>query len=106
MRRRFRTTGLALVVGVLAVTPGNAQEVELAGTRDSVQAAQESAAEVLAEVVEKAPDVPVFRYHLGMTYYKQGDKRAAKEILAKAVAEEFDYDGIDEARAAYAEVSE
>ena len=56
--------------------------------------------------MEKAPDVPVFSYHLGMAYYKQGDKRAAKEILARAVAEEFDYEGIEEARAAYAEISQ
>ena len=63
------------------------------------------AAEVLAGVVEQAPDVPVFRYHLGMAYYKQGDMRAAKEILAGAVADDYKYDGVDEARAVYAEIS-
>jgi tetratricopeptide (TPR) repeat protein len=63
------------------------------------------AAEVLAGVVEQAPDVPVFRYHLGMAYYKQGDMRAAKEILAGAVADDYKYDGVDEARAVYAEIN-
>ena len=66
----------------------------------------EQAAEVLSGVVEKAPDVPVFRYHLGMTYYKQGDNRAAKEILSGAVAEVYNYGGVDEARRVYAEISE
>ena len=56
-------------------------------------------------VVEQAPEVPVFRYHLGMTYYRQGDTRAAKEILSGAVAEEYNYDGVDEARRVYAELT-
>ena len=65
----------------------------------------EDAASVLSGVVEKAPDVPVFRYHLGMVYLKQGDNRAAKEILSKAVAEEYNYDGVDEARRVYSELN-
>jgi hypothetical protein len=40
-----------------------------------------------------------------MAYYKQGDNRAAKEILSKAVAEEYQYAGVEEARKVYAEVS-
>ena len=49
--------------------------------------------------------MPVFRYHLGMAYYKQGDTRAAKEILSGAVAEELNYDGVEEARRVYDEIS-
>ena len=64
----------------------------------------DQAAEVLSGVVEKAPDVPVFRYHLGMTYYKQGDNRAAKKILSEAVAEDMKYDGVEEARRVYEEI--
>ena len=64
----------------------------------------DKAAEVLSGVVEAAPDVPVFRYHLGMAYYKQGDNRAAKEILSKAVAAEMSYDGVEEARRVYKEI--
>jgi len=65
----------------------------------------EQAAAVLSDVVEKAPNVPIFSYHLGMVYYKQGDNRAAKEILSRAVAEEYKYTGVDEARRVYAELS-
>ncbi|MFV1973951.1 MAG: tetratricopeptide repeat protein, partial [Thiohalobacterales bacterium] len=65
----------------------------------------EQAAAVLSGVVAKAPDVPVFSYHLGMVYYKQGDNRAAKEVLSRVVGEKFKYDGVDEARRVYAEVS-
>jgi tetratricopeptide (TPR) repeat protein len=64
----------------------------------------DKAAEILSGVVEQAPDVPVFRYHLGMTYYKQGDNRAAKEILSKAVAKDMKYDGVEEARRVYKEI--
>jgi Tfp pilus assembly protein PilF len=46
----------------------------------------------------------VFRYHLGMTYYKQGDNRAAREILSKAVAADISYDGVEEARRVYKEI--
>jgi tetratricopeptide (TPR) repeat protein len=65
----------------------------------------DEAAEVLSGVVVEAPDVPVFRYHLGMTYYKQGDNRAARDILSKTVAEEYTYAGVDEARRVYEEIS-
>jgi Tfp pilus assembly protein PilF len=58
----------------------------------------------LTGVVEKAPDVPVFNYHLGMAYLKQGNKQAAKEYLSKAVGEKYTYTGIDEARKALAEL--
>jgi Flp pilus assembly protein TadD len=43
------------------------------------------AVEVLTRVVEKAPEVPVFNYHLGMALYKQGNAEAAKTYLSKAV---------------------
>jgi Tfp pilus assembly protein PilF len=39
-----------------------------------------------------------------MTYYKQGDNRAAKEILSKAVAADMKYDGVEEARHVYKEI--
>ncbi len=59
----------------------------------------DKAAEILKGVVEKAPQVPVFQYHLGMTYFKLGDKAAASEHLTRATDTETAYEGIDEARA-------
>jgi tetratricopeptide (TPR) repeat protein len=56
------------------------------------------AIDVLSKVVDKAPNVAVFNYHLGMAYYKQGNKKHAREYLSKAVAEKYDYDGVEEAR--------
>jgi putative PEP-CTERM system TPR-repeat lipoprotein len=53
---------------------------------------------VLTDVVDAEPDVPVFNYHLGMAYYKQGNQESAREYLSKAVAEEYTYAGIEEAR--------
>jgi len=58
------------------------------------------AAEILKAVVEQSPDVPVFQYHLGMTYLKLGDKAAASEHLTRATDGDFAYEGIEEARAA------
>jgi tetratricopeptide (TPR) repeat protein len=59
----------------------------------------DKAAEILKGVVEKAPKVPVFQYHLGMVYYKQGNKAAAREHLTKATDGDYDYQGVEEARA-------
>lgn len=59
----------------------------------------DKAAEILSGVVEKAPKVPVFQYHLGMVLYKQGKKDAAREHLTKATDGDFTYQGIEEARA-------
>lgn len=57
------------------------------------------AIDILKRVVEKAPEVPVFRYHLGMAYFKKGDNDAARKHLNKAVTENAAYDGIEQARA-------
>jgi len=59
----------------------------------------DKAAEILKGVVEKAPKVTVFQYHLGMTYFRLGDKAAASEHLTRATDTEAAYEGIDEARA-------
>jgi Tfp pilus assembly protein PilF len=48
--------------------------------------------------VEKDPGEPAFQYHLGMAYFKQGDKIAAREHLSKAIEGEASYDGVEEAR--------
>ncbi|VAW62982.1 hypothetical protein MNBD_GAMMA11-3107, partial [hydrothermal vent metagenome] len=55
------------------------------------------AVEVLKPVVEKTPNVAVFRYHLGYALYKAGDKAAAKSHLEIAVNSEQTYYGKDEA---------
>lgn len=59
----------------------------------------DKAARILEEVVGKAPGVPVFQYHLGMVYLKQGDKAAARKYLTKATDGDYAYQGIEEARA-------
>ncbi len=59
----------------------------------------DKAAEILEGVVEKAPKVPVFQYHLGMVYSKQGKKDAARKHLTLATDGDFNYQGIEEARA-------
>jgi lipopolysaccharide biosynthesis regulator YciM len=58
------------------------------------------AVEILQRVVEQSPEVPIFQYHLGMSYLKLGDKASASEHLTRATDGEFSYQGIEEARAA------
>jgi Tfp pilus assembly protein PilF len=52
----------------------------------------------LKEAGEKNPNNPVIRYHLGMAYFKNGDKELAKKELAKALALDPKFTGADEAR--------
>lgn len=59
------------------------------------------AVEVLEDVVNAAPKVPVFQYHLGMAYAKAGDKAKAKAALSKAV-ELGDFAEAEDARKALA----
>ncbi|MEQ1738598.1 MAG: tetratricopeptide repeat protein [Methyloglobulus sp.] len=45
----------------------------------------EEALNLLRDVVKKLPDVPVFRYHLGMAYYKSNSKPLAITELEEAL---------------------
>ena len=58
------------------------------------------AVEILKGVVDQAPEVPVFRYHLGMAYLKLGDKSAASEHLTRATDGDYSYQGVEEAQQA------
>ena len=61
------------------------------------------AVEILEGVVNAAPQVPIFHYHLGMAYAKAGDKAKAKAALAKAI-ELGDFAEAEEARKVLAEL--
>jgi tetratricopeptide (TPR) repeat protein len=58
----------------------------------------DKAVTVLKDVVKQAPNVSIFRYHLGMAYHKQGNLSEAKIQLAKAIESKSDFTGKDEAR--------
>jgi tetratricopeptide (TPR) repeat protein len=59
----------------------------------------------LEKSVEAAGKVPVLRYHLGMAYKAVGRSADAKEQLSLALANEnADFTGIEDARAAFAEL--
>lgn len=57
------------------------------------------AIEMLRRAVNGAPNNSEFRYHLGMAYFRNGDKEAARAELEKAVAGKASYSGLEEARA-------
>ncbi len=58
----------------------------------------EKARQALVKANELNPDIAVSHYHLGMVYFKQGDKNAAKDYLQKAVNKKEDFNGLVEAR--------
>jgi tetratricopeptide (TPR) repeat protein len=59
----------------------------------------------LEEAVERAPKVAVLRYHLGMAYKATGKPSSAKrELEAALAAEGVEFTGIEDARAALAEL--
>jgi Flp pilus assembly protein TadD len=53
----------------------------------------------LKEANEKISDNASMRYHLGMAYYKNGDKENAKKELRKSLELDSRFSGADEARA-------
>ena len=57
------------------------------------------AIEVLEQVLQTTPDVPVFQYHLGAAYHQKGDMAAARTYLEKAVAAKGGFPGKAEAEA-------
>ena len=53
---------------------------------------------MLNRVVEKAPDVAVFQYHLGSALFQKGDRVAAKSLLQKAASSPQEFPGKKEAK--------
>ena len=56
------------------------------------------AIEILKPIVDKIPNVAVYRYHLGYALHAQGDATAAKSHLEIAVASDQEFVGKDKAR--------
>ncbi|MCP3677949.1 MAG: tetratricopeptide repeat protein, partial [Deltaproteobacteria bacterium] len=53
---------------------------------------------IFKESLEKQPNNPIIRYHLGMAYYKKGDHELAKKELEASLRITDDYDGAGEAK--------
>ena len=56
------------------------------------------AVELLRPVQSKAPNAPVFNYHLGMALYKAGKTAEAKGFLSKALSGREKFNGREEAQ--------
>lgn len=54
---------------------------------------------LLQKAVEKAPNAPDIRYHLGVALHKSGDKQGARKEIDKALAQNTPFNEIDAARA-------
>ena len=48
---------------------------------------------------DRAPDNPIYQYHLGLAYAKVGDKERAAEALRRSLELKPDFAGADDARA-------
>ena len=68
------------------------------------RAIYQQALNLLKESAAKLPDNAQTQYHLGMTYYKLGDKPAARQALSRALQLNGSFDGSDEARRVLAEL--
>ncbi len=56
------------------------------------------AIEILSQVVDKQPKISLFQYHLGMAYYKSGDKKNAKIHLQKSLDSKQKFKGQNEVK--------
>jgi len=59
---------------------------------------------LLAQAVDKSPDSPVMRYHLGMAQLKSGDAGSARENLEAAIKSGHAFMGFKEAQATLEEI--
>ena len=59
----------------------------------------------LESSVKKAPNDPVFHYHLGLAYLQTGALDKAKQALTKALSLKADFDGAEDARKALASIA-
>jgi Tfp pilus assembly protein PilF len=59
----------------------------------------DNAITLLHDSADKLPENASVRYHLGMAYFKKGDKQKARTELEKAVGLSASFEGADEARA-------
>jgi len=55
------------------------------------------AATFIGRAIQKASNVPVINYHMGMVFYKQGKMEEAKEYLRKATEGNEEFYGKEEA---------
>jgi tetratricopeptide (TPR) repeat protein len=59
---------------------------------------------LLQQAVDKQPAAPELRYHLGMAQLRSGEQQAAQQNLESALRANQPFAGIDEARAALAQI--
>jgi tetratricopeptide (TPR) repeat protein len=59
---------------------------------------------LLQQAVDKAPAAPEMRYHLGMAQLRSGEQQAAEQNLEAAVSSTREFVGLDEAKAALAQL--
>ena len=59
---------------------------------------------LLQRAADAAPQLPVYQYHLGMAFYRQGDKKSAKIHLKRAIDTKMNFAGIEEARGTLAKM--
>ncbi len=59
---------------------------------------------LLEQAAAKAPDQPIFQYHLGIAYRQAGETKKAKAALKRAVGSGKSFSGLEEARAVLAEM--
>jgi len=64
----------------------------------------DSAIAEFTDSLVKLADNATVNYHLGMAYYKKGDKAKAKAQLEKALSLSDKFDGADEARSVLGEL--
>ena len=75
----------------------NLEIMDTAGWLAYKQGNYPKAKKLLQSVIQLHPENPIYQYHIGMVYYKQGEIALAKPHLDKAVATQVPYHGLEEA---------
>jgi tetratricopeptide (TPR) repeat protein len=88
---------------------GNVTEPAILNTRGWVKFKRGEFREslsLLQQAVDKSPESPLMRYHLGMAQLRTGDRAGARQNLEAAVTSGRNFHGVKEAQAALAEIKQ
>jgi Flp pilus assembly protein TadD len=84
--------------------PDSARVTDTLGWVYYRQGSFQSAIQTLKESVRLDSKNPVYHFHLGMSYFKAGDKANAKVSLSEALRLSPNFSGADEARSTMAKL--
>ncbi|MEO7083245.1 MAG: tetratricopeptide repeat protein, partial [Gemmatimonadaceae bacterium] len=99
-----RDSALKVITAAKAADPNNPAVTDTFGWVLYQRGEYDKAVEALKEAATKLPNEPTVAYHLGMAYAKNGDAKAARRELQRALSSQAAFPERDSAQKALADL--